>query len=184
MLFQQENSIHMLAMDLHKHSRRLCSRSAGGCLDPQQQQCTRKLYEVQGACAVLAQPVTLRTEPQASRAYLQMTTNFTVSSSPLLSALSDTSRGYSASKCRLMTSWLTTLLASSERFIPPIQNCRNIVDGVRRSSHFAEPITSTFSISLGTRWFLSHIGSWQRRHNHAPARSNKQNWVTFAQIVG
>lgn len=97
--------------------------------------------------------------------------------------LSDTSRGYSASKCRLMTSWLTTLLASSERFIPPIQNCRNIVDGVRRSSHFAEPITSTFSISLGTRWFLSHIGSWQRRHNHVPARSNKQNWVAFAQIV-
>lgn len=87
-------------------------------------------------------------------------------------------------KCRLMTSWLTTLLASSERFIPPIQNCRNIVDGVRRSSHFAEPITSTFSISLGTRWFLSHIGSWQRRHNHVPARSNKQNWVAFAQTVG
>lgn len=133
---------------------------------------------------MLAQPVTLRTEPQASRAYLQMTTNFTVSSSPLLSALSDTSRGYSASKCRLMTSWLTTLLASSERFIPPIQNCRNIVDGVRRSSHFAEPITSTFSISLGTRWFLSHIGSWQRRHNHVPARSNKQNCIAFAQIEG
>lgn len=69
-------------------------------------------------------------------------------------------------------------------FHTSIQNCRNIVDGVRRSSHFAEPITSTFSISLGTRWFLSHIGPWQRRHNHVPARSNKQNWVAFAQIVG